>query len=61
MMVVLRPTMNSTITYKGLEYDATGKSGINFATGKQVREFSHLDEDGEARLWLADDGTVFED
>lgn len=60
-VVVLRCTMNNTHTHKDLQYCATGKEGTNNATGKHVREFSHLDEQGEARIWLAADGTVYED
>lgn len=51
----------ATHLYRGLLYHITGKEGTNIATGKPVWEYSHLDEDGEARLWLAEDGTVYED
>jgi len=53
------------VTYKDKDYAATGKEGTNIATGKPVREFETYNEatgrlTGQ-RIWMADDGEVFED
>ena len=45
----------ASFEWRGRTYYATGKSGVNRATGAQVREFEAHDD----RVWVAEDGRLF--
>ena len=52
------PAQASCLRYKGENYHETGKTGTRIADGTFCREFA---TEHDARLWLTNDGRIFED